>query len=226
MSPGPRLDLHVHSIHSPDGRSTPAELVAAALAARLDGFALTDHNSRAGLAELAELQRRNPSLVLLPGAEVSTAEGHLLVLGDVPLPPAGRPLRATVAEVRAAGGVPVPAHPFRLFHGIGGGPARTVDAPALETLNAHTSVARNARAARIARGRRLGTTGGSDAHTAEELGTAWTRFPAGVTRPEELLRALADGRTVAEGAALGAPARLRLALRSLRLRLGRGLRPI
>ncbi|MFE9422996.1 PHP domain-containing protein [Kitasatospora sp. NPDC006697] len=79
-----RIDLHAHS-NASDGTDTPAELVAAALAAGLDVVALTDHDTVAGHAGAAAALRELPGgerLTLVPGAELSCrVEGismHLL----------------------------------------------------------------------------------------------------------------------------------------------------
>ncbi|GAA3032983.1 PHP domain-containing protein [Kitasatospora albolonga] len=77
-----RIDLHAHS-NASDGTDSPAELVAAAVAAGLDVVALTDHDTVAGHAEAAEAVRRSGAgLTLVPGAELSCRTGgismHLL----------------------------------------------------------------------------------------------------------------------------------------------------
>ncbi|MEV8094992.1 PHP domain-containing protein [Kitasatospora sp. NPDC085879] len=64
-----RIDLHAHS-NASDGTDSPAELVAAAVAAGLDVVALTDHDTVAGHAEAAEAVR-GTGLTLVPGAELS-----------------------------------------------------------------------------------------------------------------------------------------------------------
>ncbi|MEV4616002.1 PHP domain-containing protein [Kitasatospora sp. NPDC049258] len=64
-----RIDLHAHS-NASDGTDSPAELVAAAVAAGLDVVALTDHDTVAGHAEAAEALT-GTRLTLVPGAELS-----------------------------------------------------------------------------------------------------------------------------------------------------------
>ncbi|MFD9126721.1 PHP domain-containing protein [Kitasatospora sp. NPDC059571] len=64
-----RIDLHAHS-NASDGTDSPAELVAAAVAAGLDVVALTDHDTVAGHAAAAEAVR-GTGLTLVPGAELS-----------------------------------------------------------------------------------------------------------------------------------------------------------
>ncbi len=226
MTPGRRLDLHVHSAHSPDGRAPVEALVAAAQQAGLDGLALADHQSVDGLGRLADLARETPGFLWLPAVEVSTDAGHLLAFGLGEVPPRDLPVDAAVAWVEGHGGVPVLAHPFRLVHGVGTRWADRAAVPAIETINGHTGLGTNRRATEVARRRGLGTTGGSDAHGVEEVGTAWTRFPEAAATVDDLLEALRRGRTVAEGRSATASYRLRLAARSLRLRLRRGLRPI
>jgi predicted metal-dependent phosphoesterase TrpH len=75
-----RIDLHAHS-NASDGTDTPAELVAAAVAAGLDVVALTDHDTVAGYREATEALH-GTGLTLVPGAELSCVVGdvsmHLL----------------------------------------------------------------------------------------------------------------------------------------------------
>ena len=70
-----RIDLHAHSTAS-DGTDSPAELMAAAAAARLDVVALTDHDTTAGWA--AAVATLPAGLRLLRGAEFSclAPDGH------------------------------------------------------------------------------------------------------------------------------------------------------
>ncbi len=104
MNSGLRLDLHVHSRYSPDSRLTLEQLVGRLPYTGIRGFALTDHNSVGGIAELAELRRAYPTYVFLPGVEVSTVEGHLLAYGVSEAPPARKPVLETIEWVRAHGG--------------------------------------------------------------------------------------------------------------------------
>jgi predicted metal-dependent phosphoesterase TrpH len=226
MTDGLRLDLHVHSRHSPDSRLTIEQIVGRLPYTGLRGFALTDHNSVEGLATLAKLARQNPSYVLLPGVEVSTLEGHLLAYGLSQAPPPHRPVAETIEWVRAHGGEPVLAHPFRWTHGVGRHVAETAPVPAIEVRNGHNSEVANAQAEVIAAQRTLGMTGGSDVHALIELGTAYTQFPEEVRTPDEVLEALRRGRTLPGGRSLRWPGRVRLGLTTGAKFLTRGFRTI
>ena len=63
------VDLHVHSTAS-DGTYTPAELVQLAVSARLSAFALTDHDTIAGISE-AKLAAADCGCEVISGVELS-----------------------------------------------------------------------------------------------------------------------------------------------------------
>lgn len=82
-----KVDLHVHTPASmcyldhveieKARKTTPADIVKAALAKGLEGIAITDHNSAAFIAEMEEEGRRQ-GLVIIPGMEISAKGGHVL----------------------------------------------------------------------------------------------------------------------------------------------------
>lgn len=226
MTPGVRLDLHVHSRYSPDSSLTLEEIADRIRAAGLEGFALTDHNTVAGHAALRELADRRRDLLLVPGVEVSAAEGHLLAYGIDTAPPAHRPVAETVRWVRDRGGEAVLAHPFRWTHGVGASCARGADVRAIETVNGQSSPRANRSAARVATARGLGATGGSDAHTPDGLGRAYTILAAAPATVDDLLEAVRRGGTRADGASLDLVGRLRWTLRNSVGRARRGFRSI
>ncbi|WP_099344252.1 MULTISPECIES: AAA family ATPase [unclassified Actinoplanes] len=81
------VDLHVHTPGSADvdpltyGASAAEEVVAAALSAGLDAIAVTDHNT-VRWCDLVAAAATATSLIVLPGIEISTTEGHLLAVWD------------------------------------------------------------------------------------------------------------------------------------------------
>lgn len=76
-----KIDLHTHSNFS-DGYDEPMQVYQSAKEQGLDAFALTDHNTVAGLIHLMD-QLRSPekTLQLIPGLELSLLIGHFLILG-------------------------------------------------------------------------------------------------------------------------------------------------
>lgn len=132
-----RVDLHVHTPASPDTHQNwktakPEDVVQNALASGMDVIAVTDHDSAEWCDAVRDAAKDTP-LVVFPGVEISTSEGHLLAIFD-PSTPAqtirellircgiaatefGKPgvlasgqLDHVAKQVEAAGGIAIAAH--------------------------------------------------------------------------------------------------------------------
>ena len=175
------IDLHCHSFFSGDGVSSPEELIASARKKGLHGFALTDHNSSDGCRYLFEkgLVREDgqpvDDFLVIPGVEVTTAEGHLLCLGVILPYLKGKPAAEVCKIVHDMGGLAIPPHPYDLFRaGIRQSVLDTLEIDALEVFNAATTLKRyNKMAFEYATMRGLPMTAGSDAHHEAAIGTAY-----------------------------------------------------
>lgn len=77
-------DLHLHAYHSNPEGLAGQEMVDAAVAAGLDFIPVTEYVTPAHWTQLGEVQRANPEVVIWPGREVITYEGHAVVLGETP----------------------------------------------------------------------------------------------------------------------------------------------
>ena len=168
-----RFDLHVHTNYSKDGQSTVEEILKAAKAKGLDGVAITDHNTTAGAKYALEIcDRVAPGLLVIPGEEISTRSGHLIVLGIVDEIPRGMSVSDTVKAGHDMGGTVVVPHPYnRPRHGM----SIPKGADAVEAYNSRFIFGIHNRLAK-SRAKQLGlpTVAGSDAHTAKFVGTAIT----------------------------------------------------
>jgi predicted metal-dependent phosphoesterase TrpH len=179
------IDLHTHSFFSGDGVSSPEEIITAARAKGLHGFALTDHNTCEGVQYLLNkgLMNQNgtpvDAFLIIPGVEVTTADGHLLCIGTTLPDPAklkGRAAREICDLIHERGGLAIPPHPYDLFRaGIRFSVLETLPIDAIEVFNAATTLRRyNRYAFRYAQERGLPMTAASDAHHAAAVGTAYT----------------------------------------------------
>lgn len=189
-----RFDLHTHSFFSKDACSTPEELVAAARKRGLSGIAITDHDSCDVHAYLRRF-RVPDGFLILPGVEVSTAEGHLLCIGATLPRMKGVPAREVLEEIKKAGGVAIPAHPFDQWRaGIRAAVLDTLDIEVLEVFNAAvTCRGYNDKALEYARKRGLGMTASSDAHHDSAVGVASTGFELDTLSVPAVLEALRRG---------------------------------
>jgi hypothetical protein len=108
--------MHLHSVHS-DGRRLPAEVAAAARAARLDFIVSTEHNTSSAAGVWGEFA--GPDLLIIDGEEITTRNGHYTALGL----PAGTwidwryravdgGLARFVHRIHELGGLAVAAHPL------------------------------------------------------------------------------------------------------------------
>ncbi len=176
------IDLHCHSFFSGDGVSSPEALIASARKRGLHGFALTDHNTSDGCRYLRDkgLMREDgqpvDDFLIIPGVEVTTAEGHLLCLGVILPYLKGVPAQEVCKMVHSAGGIVIPPHPYDLFRaGIRETVLDTLPIDALEAFNAATTLKRyNKMAFDYATVRGVPMTAGSDAHHEAAIGTAFT----------------------------------------------------
>src|SRR6266404_4125030 len=115
------IDLHTHSFFSGDGVSSPEDMIAAARAKGLSGFAITDHNTCDAIIYLLEkgLMREDglpvDDFLILPGVEVTTADGHLLCVGATLPYLKGKPAREVCEIIHERGGLAIPPHPYDLF---------------------------------------------------------------------------------------------------------------
>jgi predicted metal-dependent phosphoesterase TrpH len=195
------IDLHCHSRFSADGVAEPESLISEARAKGLHGFAITDHNTCACVDYFEQHGFLNKEglpvdgLLIIPGQEITTAEGHLLALG-VRLPDLkGIPALEAVDLIHKAGGLAIPPHPYDFFRaGIREPILQNLDIDALEVFNAATTLKRyNRQAFAYAQERGLPMTAASDAHDSAALGTAYSILEAETFSVAGVLDAIRKG---------------------------------
>lgn len=177
-----RFDFHTHSFFSSDASSSPEQLVEMAKSRGLNGIAITDHDNCQAFRYCLQmgLMREDglpvDDFLILPGTEISTADGHLLCIGSAMPNRKGIPALQVAEEIRARGGIPIPPHPFdRWRSGICLDIMEQMELSALEAFNAAVLLKRyNRKAYDYARMHSLGILAGSDAHHHAAVGSCWT----------------------------------------------------
>ncbi len=214
-------DLHIHTTHSRDGYVEPRELVDAAVRLGLFAVAVTDHNTTAAVREVRKLASGR-DLLVVPGVEVSSADGHILGLGLSEAVPRDLSAGETLRRIEDQGGLAVAAHPGRMYSGLHPEDVAPTGFRTVEVANGHSSVGLNREARRLAEAMGAGVTGGSDAHLPHEVGSCRTVFPTAPADVEGVLEAIRARETTAVGEGLTQVEQLRLNARMAARWVGRG----
>ncbi len=189
-----KIDFHVHSFHSLDSRQKYETILDRVEKKGLDGVVIVDHNilaPKAPIQSLIDARYHHVPIekrpLVIRGAEYSTEEGHLIVIGlqeplENTLKLDGKWYRCkdVIEGAKAQHAFIVLAHPFRwkkrnpsdyLWEHI----------DAVEVFNGRTCFVRgnfeaNQKAVEEAKKRGLPITGGSDGHTPFEIGRTYVSF--------------------------------------------------
>lgn len=188
------LDLHVHTVYSGDSTCEVENAILSAKAKGLDGIAITDHDSVAGLEEAREFARDKDFLVI-PGIEVSSKDGHILGLGIEKTVPQGLPADSTVNKIRDQGGVAIAAHPFSVnLRPLS--PLKS-DFDAIEVFNSRRYIG-NRLTKKYVDHNHIPATAGSDAHFCDEIGLAGVRIDANL-KVNDILDEIKRGNAIVFG---------------------------
>jgi predicted metal-dependent phosphoesterase TrpH len=187
-----RFDLHIHSNHSLDSGLTIDDILKRAVEKDLDGIAICDHNTITGnFLARKRAKDLNLPLIVIPGVEVSTTQGHLIVLGARGSVPPDLSPQETISIARQLGGVIIAAHPFKK-RSLGN--VKGLDVDAIETFNSRCIFRENKKAEKMALELGKPQVGGSDSHMLSTIGIGYTEIDA---QPyvESVLKAIREGKT-------------------------------
>jgi len=184
------VDVHLHTRFSFDASIGPKH-VADALNAHpvIKGVAITDHNTLEGYFHVRKFASVYPDVVVVPGVEVGTMLGDVIVLGVTEKPAYWCSLESVIDFAKARGGVLVVPHPYR------GGGIRdaAMKIPngwgAVEVLNPDSSEEEKRMAETLAKTTNLPGVGGSDAHHVYQMWKAYTEIEAD-PNVESILKAI------------------------------------
>ena len=199
------LDQHNHTIpRSLDSSLMPRELVKRARERGVDAICLTEHDAAwdsRGVEDLA----LDAGVLVLPGMEITTNAGHILVFGLDRYTSEMTNARKLRRIADAEGGVMVLAHPYRksaYVHPINGvtpagGTGAVSEAlpplDAAEVLNGTGSSADNALSLDVSQVLGLPGTGGSDAHSPSEVARCASIFHGAIGSLADLMVELKRG---------------------------------
>ena len=186
-----KYDLHVHTRYSDCSNLKPEKILKFAKRKKLDGIAITDHDTIKGALEVKKINS-NPNFEVVVGEELETENGHIIGYFLKKEIKPGR-FKDVVREIKKQGGIAVIAHPYdfgrkmKNFEEV-----KQLDA--VEVLNGRTRTPfGNKKARRLANKYSLGITAGSDAHFFFEIGKVRAAFEG------DIRKSILDGSIEPEG---------------------------
>jgi len=198
-----KLDLHVHTSRSSDAFTPPDQLHMICRDRGLDGLAITDHNTLAH--DLGE------DMVILPGIEISSRDGHVIGLGVSETIPRGLSADETIRRIRGQNGVSIIPHPYDLFRSSVRPDRLTVRPDAIEVINSssflHSVTWKRAR--KFAEKENYPMTAGSDSHIPQTIGRAFTEIECKSSDTGSILTSLVSGSVSPIGGSVRANERFR-----------------
>ncbi len=212
-----KIDLHVHSDYSDDAVDSPEKIIKYAKKKGVGGIAIVDHNSVKGGLKGFEIAKEMKDFVVIPGAEISSAEGHILALNIKENIPKKLSVEETIERITSLGGIPVLPHPYRMLSGCMEsitfrtlknfslkkfsrlGEKNVKRFAGIEVFNSRSMKWENEKSEKLAEKTGAGKTGGSDAHSSNEVGYGITEFNASSFRIDDLIQEIEKKRTVGYG---------------------------
>ena len=194
-----KADLHVHTTYSSDSVITPKDLVFYSKKRGLNAVAITDHNFLDGAYKIA----KETDFLVIPGMEVSSADGHIVALNVKTLIPRGFSATKTVELIHKAGGVAIACHPYVYFKGcLKEAVCESFDA--IEIINARAFPFKRSvkKAEEKAQKYNLSRVAGTDAHFGPQIGYGYTEINAQAPTVEAIMAAIVEGKCSPHGGAV------------------------
>lgn len=202
------IDLHTHTHPgSWDSFLTPDELIDRSKQAGIDGIVLSEHDWAWDPEEVKRLAQRHDFLVL-PGMEINTEDGHILVYGMHRYVYGMHRSHELAGHVQADGGVMIAAHPYRRQHpwdwqsekewadaldrAQRNGAYRFISG--MEIGNGRGKLEENSFSVKVADVMGFHGTAATDAHAVADVGKAVTYFERDIRTEADLIEEIRAGR--------------------------------
>jgi len=186
-------DFHIHTRHSPDASIEPRTIVEQLNThPYIKVAAVTDHNTVKGALETQTSAAAYTDILIIPGAEIQTVEGEIILLGIRELPLKPWTMKNVMAFAQKHNALTIAPHPYRGF-----GLRDIIEyyqIDAVETLNGVSTPEANRLAEDLAKATGLPAVAGSDAHEPKELWSMFNQIEASLNQ-ESIFTAVKKGLT-------------------------------
>ena len=165
-----KYDLHIHSKYSYDSFLEPKKIIKVAKKRGLRGIAVTDHNTIKGGIKTKHINKDKDFEVVI-GSEIKTEFGDVIGLflsSEV----VSRQFEEVIEEIHNQNGFIILAHPYRQYNS----PEKLIENfDYIEGFNARSKKSLNDSSSNLAKRYNKAVLGGSDAHSAFEIGRGYTK---------------------------------------------------
>ncbi len=221
-----KLDLHIHSQYSEDGIGSPKEIIKILQKRGLQGMAITDHNNVEGSLQAQKVAPKD--FIVIPCAEISTNNGHILALDVKENIKKNLSVEETIEKIFDIGGIPIVPHLFRTMSGIKINKLKEIHRKisVIEVFNSCSNLKTNLKTMKIAKNFNLGGIGGSDSHSPEFVGYGYTIINSTDFNIDSVLSEINKKKTWGDGNTLPLNYRSERVIKSIKQYFIRGLRRI
>jgi predicted metal-dependent phosphoesterase TrpH len=153
--------------------------------------AITDHDSIRACKITKTLASDYPDILIIPGVEISTTAGDMLIIGTEELPPKPWNPQDIIDYAKAIDAISIAAHPYRLY-GMGDTIKTLQNIDAIEILNGGSSLTANQQAKQTAKELHISGTAGSDAHQTTDLFNVYNKIQTNLNT-DNILHAIKKG---------------------------------
>ncbi|MBQ6218353.1 MAG: PHP domain-containing protein [Methanosphaera sp.] len=192
-----KIDTHIHSKYSKDSITPLEDIIKYSQKIGLKAIAITDHDEIEGTWQIKKLEHEG--LLLIPGEEVSSSEGHIIALGITDyIKPLQTP-QETIDQIHDNAGIAIAAHPYCYYRSGLGNIVQSLNIDAMETMNSRFILGiSNHLAKKVSKKNNIPPIGASDAHFIKGIGRCYTQIKE-CDSVDEILKQIKKGNTEAHG---------------------------
>ncbi len=193
-----KIDMHNHTNASSDSISSVEELIKWAKEKKIDAIAITDHNTIKNNKKAEEIGKKF-DVTIIPGEEITTADGDLIALYLTEEIKPYMSFEETLDEIKSQGALAYAPHPFDNKRKSLRKEEFLKKCHIIEVHNAKATEEDDLKAFEFSKANNMLKGCGSDSHSPYEVGRAYLEIEnADISTPERFLKSIRNANYVIE----------------------------